>query len=82
MLRILRTRVWAERCYGGLKGVDELGAGGAFEDMVGVETVGAVEEVLRVHMRLHALMLWRASSRGNEKTVMTMTQKVSGRLQE
>jgi hypothetical protein len=67
MLRTFRTRAWTERYWGGVEGVNEPCAGGTFKDMVRVEAVGAVEEMLRVHMRLHALMLWRVSSRGNER---------------
>jgi hypothetical protein len=34
--------------------VDEAGGGGAFDDIVRDEAVRAVDQVLGVHMRLHA----------------------------
>jgi hypothetical protein len=57
MLRFFGTMALTECHRGRGEGIDESRTGGAFSDMVGVEAVGAVEEVLGVHMRLHAFVL-------------------------
>jgi hypothetical protein len=56
MFKFFGSRALTECHRGRGEGIDEPRAGDALSDMVGVEAVGAVEEVLGVHMRLHAFV--------------------------